>query len=80
MYWSLQQHVDESNGYSSTADPSPAPSICGDDECSSLGGELSNFSIDDATSDTTVCSSLVDFEGLWIANLWFAVILLWDTD
>ncbi|EXB81084.1 hypothetical protein L484_014016 [Morus notabilis] len=72
MFWSLQQPVDDADGSmspantsvttSSTPDESPAPSISGEDEISSLGGEISNFSIDDAASDTTV-SSLVDNEG-----------------
>ena len=62
MFWSLQQPVDEANGLSSSADASPAPSISGEDESSSLGGDVSNLSIDDAASDTTV-SSQVDNEG-----------------
>ncbi|GMN51724.1 hypothetical protein TIFTF001_020885 [Ficus carica] len=71
MFWSLQQPVDDTDGSmspadasvtTSTPDESPAPSISGEDESSSLGGEFSNFSIDDAASDTTV-SSLVDNEG-----------------
>ena len=74
MYWSLQQAADETDGGSSsptdssvttttTPDASPAPSISGEDESSSLGGEVSNLSVDDAASDTTV-SSLVESEGL----------------
>ncbi|KAM6553982.1 hypothetical protein CsatB_014744 [Cannabis sativa] len=61
MFWSLQQPVDEANGLSSDADASPAPSISGEDESSSIGGDLSNLSIDDAASDTTV-SSQIDSE------------------
>lgn len=66
MFWSLQQPVDESDGSSSpadfsactsTPDASPAPSIS-EDESSSLSGEVSNSSIDDAASDTTVSSQL----------------------
>lgn len=68
MYWSLKQPVEESD-YSpspsdtatatttSTPDASPAPSINGDDE-SSLGGEVSNLTIDDSASDTTVSSQV----------------------
>lgn len=68
MYWSLQKAVEEADSYGSPADGSscstitdvsPAPSISGEDEISSLCGEVSNLSIDDAASDTTV-SSLVE--------------------
>ncbi|KAE8125453.1 hypothetical protein FH972_020259 [Carpinus fangiana] len=68
MYWSLQKAAEEADSYPSPADgsscstitdASPAPSISGEDEISSLCGEVSNFSIDDAASDTTV-SSLVE--------------------
>lgn len=66
MYWSLQQQTDDADSFPSPADTattttpeaSPAPSVCGEDEISSLGGELSNLSVDDATSDTTVSSTL----------------------
>jgi len=66
MYWSLQKAVEEAESAPSPAsasssstitDASPAPSINGEDEISSLCGEVSNFSIDDAASDT---SSLVE--------------------
>ena len=66
MYWSLQKAVEEaesapSPAYASSSstitDASPAPSINGEDEISSFCGEVSNFSIDDAASDT---SSLVE--------------------
>lgn len=77
MYWNLLQLGDETDG-SSTADASPPPSICGEDECSSLAGDFSNFSIDDAASDTTV-SSQVDFESLWIFKFMVCFILLCDT-
>ncbi|CAL5341652.1 unnamed protein product [Camellia sinensis] len=60
MYWSLQQPVDESelspsSATSGTPDASPAQSVNGEDE-SSLGGEVSSLTIDDAGSDTTVSS------------------------
>uniref|UniRef100_A0A2N9GZU7 Calponin-homology (CH) domain-containing protein n=1 Tax=Fagus sylvatica TaxID=28930 RepID=A0A2N9GZU7_FAGSY len=66
MYWSLQKAIEEGESSPSPADASssstitdasPAPSINGEDEISSLCGEVSNFSIDDAASDT---SSLVE--------------------
>ncbi|KAK7300001.1 hypothetical protein RJT34_10832 [Clitoria ternatea] len=65
MYWSLQQQTDDTDSISSpagtattnTPDASPAPSVCGEDESSSIGGEFSNLSVDDATSDTTTVSS-----------------------
>ncbi|XP_061375633.1 fimbrin-1-like [Gastrolobium bilobum] len=66
MYWCLQQQSEDADSFPSPADTattttpeaSPAPSVCGEDEISSLGGEFSNFSVDDATSDTTVSSQL----------------------
>ncbi|KAJ9153853.1 hypothetical protein P3X46_027250 [Hevea brasiliensis] len=69
MYWSLQKAMEEgesspspSNGTcATTPDASPAPSISGEDDVSSLGGEVSNLNIDDAASDTTV-SSLIESE------------------
>ncbi|XAR67404.1 hypothetical protein NMG60_11002150 [Bertholletia excelsa] len=65
MYWSLQQQADESEWSPSPAAATPdallAPSVSGDDE-SSLGGEVSNLSIDDAASDTTTVSSLYENE------------------
>ena len=63
MYWSLQQSVEESESSPSpaataaTPDESPAPSVISEDE-STLGGEFSNLTIDDAASDTTVSSQL----------------------
>ncbi|KAK4278386.1 hypothetical protein QN277_016239 [Acacia crassicarpa] len=70
MYWSLQQSGEDADSFPSpastitnnTPDASPAPSVCGEDEISSLGGEISNLSIDDAASDTSVSSQL-DYEG-----------------
>ncbi|KAJ6301848.1 hypothetical protein OIU77_016043 [Salix suchowensis] len=72
MYWSLQKALEDgesspspspSNGtYTATPDASPAPSVSGEDEISSLGGEVSNLNIDDAASDTTVSSQLVNEE------------------
>ncbi|KAK7276901.1 hypothetical protein RIF29_18049 [Crotalaria pallida] len=64
MYWSLQQQTEDTDPFPSpagtatttTPEASPAPSVCGEDESSSLGGEFSNISVDDATSDTTVSS------------------------
>ncbi|KAK3014525.1 hypothetical protein RJ639_010075 [Escallonia herrerae] len=66
MYWSLQQPVEESESSPSpatatTPDTSPAPSISGEDE-SSLGGDFSNLTIDDAASDTTVSSQVENEE------------------
>lgn len=64
MYWSLQQSAEDTDFPSpaatttTTPDASPAPSVSGEDENSSLGGEFSNLSMDDATSDTTVSSQL----------------------
>ncbi|KAG5254663.1 fimbrin [Salix suchowensis] len=72
MYWSLQKAVEDgesspspspSNGTcTATPDASPVPSVSGEDEISSLGGEVSNLNIDDAASDTTVSSQLVNEE------------------
>lgn len=70
MYWSLQKAVEEAESSPSPADTSscstitdasPAPSINGEDEISSLCGEVSVLSFDDAASDSTV-SSLVENE------------------
>ncbi|KAA8523605.1 hypothetical protein F0562_010028 [Nyssa sinensis] len=60
MYWCLQQPVEESESSPSpatgtTPDASPAPSINGEDDAS-LSVEVSNLTIDDAASDTTVSS------------------------
>ncbi|KAJ6949691.1 fimbrin-1-like isoform X1 [Populus alba x Populus x berolinensis] len=70
MYWSLQKAVEDgepspspSNGTcTATPDASPAPSVNGEDEISSLGGEVANLNIDDAASDTTVSSQLENEE------------------
>lgn len=65
MYWSLQKAAEEAESSASPldacssstiTDASPAPSINGEDEISSLCGEVSTLSFDDAASDTTVCS------------------------
>lgn len=62
MYWSLQKTMEEGESVNgtcdSTPDESPAPSVNGEDESSSLGGEVSNLNIDDAASDTTVSSQV----------------------
>ncbi|OAY28416.1 fimbrin-1 [Manihot esculenta] len=62
MYWSLQKAMEEGESVNgtcdSTPDESPAPSVNGEDESSSLGGEVSNLNIDDAASDTTVSSQV----------------------
>lgn len=53
MYWSLLQSTDESesspSSLAATPEASPAPSVNGD--------EISNLSIDDAASDSTVSST-----------------------
>lgn len=47
------------NGHSTTTpDASPAPSVSGEDENSSLCGEVSNLTIDDAASDSTISSQV----------------------
>ncbi|CAN1220874.1 FIM1 [Linum grandiflorum] len=68
MYWSLQKAVEEGeplspvpsscNTCNATPDASPAPSVCGEDESSSISGDVSSLVIDDAASDTTVSSHL----------------------
>ncbi|CAN1340127.1 FIM3 [Linum perenne] len=68
MYWSLQKAVEEGeplspvlsncNTCTPTPDESPAPSVCGEDETSSISGDVSSLVIDDAASDTTVSSHL----------------------
>ena len=72
MYWCLQHAAEEGettlspaangNGSTYTSDASPAPSISGEDETSSLCGEVSNLTIDDAASDITVSSSQFENE------------------
>ncbi|TYH46449.1 hypothetical protein ES332_D11G336200v1 [Gossypium tomentosum] len=63
MYWCLQNSPEEcetSNGYSSTyaSDASsPAPSVNGEDESSSLCSEVPSLTIDDAAPDIMVSSS-----------------------
>ncbi|KAK9005153.1 hypothetical protein V6N11_042599 [Hibiscus sabdariffa] len=66
MYWCLQHAAEEgeaalspSNGNGSTtytSDASPSPSVNGEDERSSLCGEISSLTMDDAASDITVSS------------------------
>ncbi|XP_065862486.1 fimbrin-1-like [Euphorbia lathyris] len=70
MYWSLQKAIEEgvsspihSNGVA-TPEASPAPSVSGEDESPSIGTELSNLSMDDAASDTTVSSLIENEEAL----------------
>lgn len=71
MYWSVQKAVEEgdSNPFPAndtpctmTPDQSPAPSVVGEDDTSSLGGDFPNLTIDDAASDTTVSSLLENEE------------------
>ncbi|GAB4846070.1 fimbrin [Ancistrocladus abbreviatus] len=63
MYWCLQQPVEDADSSPSpgetatTTDISSAPSINSEDE-SSICGEISGLTIDDAASDTTVSSLL----------------------
>ncbi|XP_020223804.1 fimbrin-1 [Cajanus cajan] len=67
MYWSLEQQPEETDSFPSpagtatttTPEASPVPSVCGEDESSSFGGEFSNLSVDDAddNSDSTASSS-----------------------
>lgn len=72
MYWSLQQQTEDTDSFPSpagtatttTPEASPAPSVCGEDENSSIGGEFSNLSVDDATSDTTATSSQPESDGV----------------
>ncbi|TKY57358.1 Fimbrin-1 protein [Spatholobus suberectus] len=72
MYWSLQQQTEDTDSFPSpagtatttTPEASPAPSVCGEDESSSIGGEFSNLSVDDATSDTTATSSQPESDGV----------------
>ncbi|CAK9321783.1 unnamed protein product [Citrullus colocynthis] len=67
MYWSLQQPVEEMDISPSPAtastitDRSTTSSINGEDESSSLCGEVLNLNLDDTASDTTV-SSVVENE------------------
>lgn len=63
MYWSLQQSVEDSD-----SSPSPAPSVNSEDE-SSLGGEVSNLTIDDAASDTTVSSQFENEDPIVACNI-----------
>ncbi|KAM7251343.1 hypothetical protein ACFE04_023226 [Oxalis oulophora] len=72
MYWSLLQPVDEGGESSpypassacstitSNASSSPTPSISGEDETSSLCGEVTSLNIDDAASLSGVTSLNID--------------------
>lgn len=62
MYWSLQKRsaesLDSSSSQSTTTtctttstDASPAPSVTGEDEVSSLSGEVSSLAVDDSEAD-----------------------------
>ncbi|XWS09729.1 hypothetical protein CRYUN_Cryun39dG0014300 [Craigia yunnanensis] len=72
MYWCFQHAAAEKgettlspangNGSTYTSDASPAPSISGEDDTSSLCGEVSNLIIDEADSDITVSSSQFENE------------------
>ncbi|XP_012461317.1 fimbrin-1 isoform X1 [Gossypium raimondii] len=77
MYWCLQHAAEEGevalspangNGSTYTSDTSPAPSISGEDERSSLCGEISSLTMDDAASDITVSSSQCENEDTEIAT------------
>lgn len=62
MYWSLLQSTDDSesspSSVAATPEASPAPSVNGDEGSEfSMGAEITNLSIDDAASDTTVSST-----------------------
>lgn len=57
MYWSLQKRSSGSSDPSSTqstttsTDASPAPSVTGEDEVSSLSGEVSSLAVDESNAD-----------------------------
>lgn len=82
MYWSLQQPVEDMEASASPAtastitDRSTTSSINGEDESSSLCGEVLNLSLDDTASDTTV-SSVVENERdlMWPTS--HSVMMLW---
>lgn len=69
MYWYLQHAAeeDESPGNEDsstyTSDTSAPPSVCGEDESSSLCGEISSFTIEDAAS---ISSSQFDNEDITV--------------
>ncbi|XP_039027017.1 fimbrin-1-like [Hibiscus syriacus] len=79
MYWCLQHAAEDgdaalspSNGNGSTtyaSDASPAPSISGEDDRSSLCGEISSLSVDDAVLDVTVSSQCENEEDTEIATV-----------
>ncbi|KAJ8766591.1 hypothetical protein K2173_023838 [Erythroxylum novogranatense] len=87
MYWSLQKAAEEGESCPSTAnsstyptpEASPAPSVSGEDDVSSLNGEVSNFNIDDAASDTTVCSQIENEELLQADGVAKELHKLWDS-
>ncbi|GMI79418.1 hypothetical protein like AT5G55400 [Hibiscus trionum] len=65
MCWCLQNSPEEAeagNDYGSayTSDASPAPSVVGEDESSSLCGEISSLNIEDITSDITASPSQIE--------------------
>lgn len=73
MYWSLEQQSEDgadsipspaSTTTTTTPEASPAPSVCGEDESYSLGGEFSNLSVDETISDTTTVSSQLESDEL----------------
>nr|XP_043628042.1 fimbrin-1-like [Erigeron canadensis] len=60
MYWSMQQSSDEESSplsVAETPEASTEPSVNGDDD-HSLGPEISNLSMNDAASDSTVTSPI----------------------
>lgn len=83
MYWSLQQPVEEMDISPSPAtastitDRSTTSSINGEDESSSLCGEVLNLSLDDTASDTTV-SSVIENERdlIWPTRRLISIMML----
>lgn len=65
MYWSLQQSSNEtessSSSIASTPEASPQPSANGDGD-NSVSPEISSLSFDDTTSDTTVTSTVGEYD------------------
>lgn len=73
MYWSLEQQSEDAadsfpspagTATTTTPEASPAPSVCGEDESYSLGGEFFNLSVDETISDTTTVSSQLESDEL----------------
>lgn len=66
MYWSLQQSSNETesspSSVTTTPKASPEPSVNGDHDKESVGPEISNLSFDDAASDTTVTSTVGEYD------------------